>query len=122
MDLFNFSRRPPVTEHCKLSKGSRFVGGKCVSISYRSVPYTALFLTTMCLDLEISKPQRNTKKADNSNNERNNGARRRSRSPDYSRGGTGPQPRNVDRYTGASEAIQVKITTTISKPVSATGL
>ncbi|KAF2263522.1 hypothetical protein CC78DRAFT_581413 [Lojkania enalia] len=55
------------------------------------------------MHLEISKPQRNTKKAD-SHTDRN-GARRRSRSPDYTRGGTGPQPRNVDRYTGSQNAI-----------------
>lgn len=42
-------------------------------------------------DLEISKPQRNTKaKAE----PQNTGARRRSRSPDYTRGGTGPPPRD----------------------------
>lgn len=57
------------------------------------------------MHLEVSKPQRNTKKADASTNERSNGARRRSRSPDYSRGGTGPQPRNVDRYTGGQNPL-----------------
>jgi len=45
-------------------------------------------------DLEVSKPQRNTKKADSQA-----AARRRSRSPDYSRGGTGQIPRDV-RYGG----------------------
>lgn len=40
----------------------------------------------MTIDLEISKPQRNTKKAEP---QASNGARRRSRSPDYSRGGAG---------------------------------
>ena len=41
-------------------------------------------------DLEVSKPQRNTKKADP---DKNNAPRRRSRSPDYGRGGSGPAPR-----------------------------
>lgn len=41
-------------------------------------------------DLEISKPQRNTKKAE----PQNAGPRRRSRSPDYTRGGIGLAPRD----------------------------
>ncbi|KAF2198566.1 hypothetical protein GQ43DRAFT_150854 [Delitschia confertaspora ATCC 74209] len=50
------------------------------------------------MHLEISKPQRNTKPQDAVSR---NGARRRSRSPDYTRGGTSQQGgRNVDRYTG----------------------
>lgn len=48
------------------------------------------------VDLEISKPQRNTKPKQD---QQNNGARRRSRSPDYTRGGTGPPPRD-GRYGG----------------------
>lgn len=53
------------------------------------------------MHLEISKPQRNTRNADGGNNARG-GARRRSRSPDYTRGGSGPQGgRGVDRYTGS---------------------
>ncbi|KAF2121784.1 hypothetical protein BDV96DRAFT_482712 [Lophiotrema nucula] len=56
------------------------------------------------MHLEISKPQRNTKKNDGHNNDRN-GARRRSRSPDYTRGGSVSQPRNVDRYTGSQSAL-----------------
>ncbi|EKG12184.1 hypothetical protein MPH_10667 [Macrophomina phaseolina MS6] len=57
------------------------------------------------MHLEISKPQRNTRNADDKGqrNERN-GARRRSRSPDYTRGGSSNAPRNVDRYTGPSSA------------------
>ncbi|KAL1394058.1 putative arginine/serine-rich splicing factor [Phyllosticta capitalensis] len=53
------------------------------------------------IHLEISKPQRSTARNSDTQNSRN-GARRRSRSPDYSRGGTGPAPRNVDRYTGTA--------------------
>ncbi|OAL46241.1 hypothetical protein IQ07DRAFT_518362 [Pyrenochaeta sp. DS3sAY3a] len=49
------------------------------------------------MHLEISKPQRNTK---NKNEPQNNGARRRSRSPDYTRGGTGPAPRE-NRFAGS---------------------
>ncbi|RMZ70579.1 rna-binding [Pyrenophora seminiperda CCB06] len=45
------------------------------------------------MHLEISKPQRNTKK----NEPQNPPPRRRSRSPDYTRGGTGPPPRD-SRY------------------------
>ncbi|KAF2747579.1 hypothetical protein M011DRAFT_494331 [Sporormia fimetaria CBS 119925] len=57
------------------------------------------------MHLEISKPQsRNARKGDG-NNDRNNGARRRSRSPDYTRGGTGAQSRNVDRYVGGQQAM-----------------
>jgi hypothetical protein len=46
------------------------------------------------IDLEVSKPQRNTKKA--AEPERTNGTRRRSRSPDYNRGGSGSYGRNPD--------------------------
>ncbi|KAJ8115585.1 hypothetical protein OPT61_g2793 [Boeremia exigua] len=52
------------------------------------------------MHLEISKPQRNTKKAEPAANA---GARRRSRSPDYNRGGTGPS-RDV-RYGGAPNSM-----------------
>ncbi|EFQ86336.1 hypothetical protein CFE70_005474 [Pyrenophora teres f. teres 0-1] len=45
------------------------------------------------MHLEISKPQRNTKKIE----PQNPPPRRRSRSPDYTRGGTGPPPRD-SRY------------------------
>ncbi|KAF2641360.1 hypothetical protein P280DRAFT_489748 [Massarina eburnea CBS 473.64] len=45
------------------------------------------------MHLEVSKPQRNTKKAEP---ERNNAPRRRSRSPDYNRGGPGPYGRNAN--------------------------
>ncbi|CAN9089190.1 unnamed protein product [Alternaria sp. RS040] len=47
------------------------------------------------MHLEISKPQRNTKKIEPPNPT----PRRRSRSPDYTRGGTGPAPRD-NRYVG----------------------
>ncbi|KAH6872623.1 hypothetical protein BKA58DRAFT_149387 [Alternaria rosae] len=47
------------------------------------------------MHLEISKPQRNTKKIEPPNPT----PRRRSRSPDYNRGGTGPAPRE-SRYVG----------------------
>lgn len=47
------------------------------------------------IDLEISKPQRNTKKIEPPIS----AARRRSRSPDYTRGGTGPSARD-NRYGG----------------------
>ncbi|KAF2018377.1 hypothetical protein BU24DRAFT_169593 [Aaosphaeria arxii CBS 175.79] len=58
------------------------------------------------MHLEISKPQRNTKKADAQNSDRNQGARRRSRSPDYSRGGgNNGQPRNVDRYSSGQNPL-----------------
>ncbi|ORY06022.1 hypothetical protein BCR34DRAFT_666717 [Clohesyomyces aquaticus] len=56
------------------------------------------------MHLEISKPQRNTKKADGSALDRNP-PRRRSRSPDYTRGGTGPGPRNTDRYPGSQNVM-----------------
>ncbi|KAF2129883.1 hypothetical protein P153DRAFT_339139 [Dothidotthia symphoricarpi CBS 119687] len=51
------------------------------------------------MHLEISKPQRNTKKAD----PQNNGARRRSRSPDYTRGGPGPT--RDGRYGGGQNSM-----------------
>lgn len=54
----------------------------------------------MASDLEISKPQRNTKKAEPS---ANNGVRRRSRSPDYNRGGTGPA--RDGRYGGPQNSM-----------------
>ncbi|KAF2870986.1 hypothetical protein BDV95DRAFT_628898 [Massariosphaeria phaeospora] len=57
------------------------------------------------MHLEVSKPQRNTKKAPESNtNDKTNGARRRSRSPDYTRGGSGTQSRN-DRYSSGSQSM-----------------
>ncbi|KAF2470269.1 uncharacterized protein BDR25DRAFT_303819 [Lindgomyces ingoldianus] len=56
------------------------------------------------MHLEISKPQRNTKKADGNANDKN-GVRRRSRSPDYTRGGTGSSQRNMDRYSGSQSAM-----------------
>ncbi|KAJ9665943.1 nuclear polyadenylated RNA-binding protein 3 [Coniosporium apollinis] len=58
------------------------------------------------MHLEISKPQRNTRNADgqNKNNANNrDGARKRSRSPDYTRGGNNQQQqRGIDRYTSGS--------------------
>ncbi|KAF2144552.1 uncharacterized protein K452DRAFT_295986 [Aplosporella prunicola CBS 121167] len=48
------------------------------------------------IHLEVSKPQRNTR---GSTDQGTRGARRRSRSPDYTRGGSTQPPRNVDRYT-----------------------
>ena len=54
----------------------------------------------MTADLEISKPQRNTKKAEP---QTNNGARRRSRSPDYTRGGVGPS--RDGRYGGPQNSM-----------------
>lgn len=51
------------------------------------------------MHLEVSKPQRNTKKADSQAV-----ARRRSRSPDYSRGGTGQIPRDL-RYGGSVNSM-----------------
>ncbi|KAE9977581.1 hypothetical protein BLS_001290 [Venturia inaequalis] len=52
------------------------------------------------MHLEISKPQKNTRARDNAGD--NRGARRRSRSPDYSRGGNQP-PRGIDRYSSGSQ-------------------
>ncbi|KAF3005127.1 hypothetical protein E8E13_010277 [Curvularia kusanoi] len=52
------------------------------------------------MHLEISKPQRNTKKAEPP---ANNGVRRRSRSPDYNRGGTGPA--RDGRYGGPQNSM-----------------
>lgn len=52
------------------------------------------------MHLEISKPQRNTKKAEPAANA---GPRRRSRSPDYTRGGTGPS--RDGRYAGPQNSM-----------------
>lgn len=98
MGLCNSWIQRPVTRHYSKSRARRCVGGKCVSdlnTLHRSPELTSI-------DLEISKPQRNTKKADNQSNDKNGGARRRSRSPDYTRGGTGHQQRGVDRYGGGN--------------------
>jgi hypothetical protein len=51
-------------------------------------------------DLEVSKPQRNTKKIEPPTP----GPRRRSRSPDYTRGGTVPVPRDA-RYGGHPNSL-----------------
>lgn len=50
-------------------------------------------MLTWLVDLEVSKPQKNSRKAD----AQNAAARRRSRSPDYTRGGNAP----AARYGGA---------------------
>ncbi|KAB2576317.1 putative RNA-binding protein [Lasiodiplodia theobromae] len=62
------------------------------------------------MHLEISKPQRNTRNADDKTqrNDRN-GARRRSRSPDYTRGGTTTAPRNVDRHPRDVPDVQILV-------------
>ncbi|TID14441.1 rna-binding protein [Venturia nashicola] len=52
------------------------------------------------MHLEISKPQKNTRARDSMGD--NRGTRRRSRSPDYSRGGNQP-PRGIDRYSSGSQ-------------------
>lgn len=66
------------------------MGGKCVcQLVHGHVVCSQLTMP----DLEISKPQRNTKKID----QPTPASRRRSRSPDYTRGGTGPSPRD-NRY------------------------
>ncbi|KAF2085427.1 hypothetical protein K490DRAFT_67842 [Saccharata proteae CBS 121410] len=55
------------------------------------------------MHLEISKPQRNTNRNSNGQQDQRAANRRRSRSPDYTRGGNaGSAPRGVDRYTGGS--------------------
>ena len=79
---------------CNQNKGKPCAVGRCVSlINHGCNPPSDK------TDLEISKPQRNTKKGDG-----NSGARRRSRSPDYSRGGTGNQAK-IDRYSGNQSAM-----------------
>lgn len=90
MDSFSSWTPSHVDELWIQSKDRRCVVGKCVSICSLSPE-----LVLIAVDLEISKPQRNTKKAEPAVNA---GARRRSRSPDYSRGGTGPS--RDGRYPG----------------------
>lgn len=70
-----------------LSKDKPCVGGKCVSVMRKNGKVQVL---TRVTDLEVSKPQKNSRKADT----QNSGPRRRSRSPDYTRGGAGPAPRD----------------------------
>ncbi|KAF2000474.1 hypothetical protein P154DRAFT_576150 [Amniculicola lignicola CBS 123094] len=57
------------------------------------------------MHLEVSKPQRNTKKIEGRDNDKAS-IRRRSRSPDHTRGGLGG--RNVDRYSSGSNAMSPK--------------
>lgn len=81
------------------NKDRRCVVGKCVSeTSYSKA--VDIILTPFTSDLEISKPQRNTKKAEPANPV----PRRRSRSPDYTRGGTGPPPRD-GRFGGNQNSM-----------------
>ncbi|QDS77855.1 hypothetical protein FKW77_000131 [Venturia effusa] len=54
------------------------------------------------MHLEISKPQKNSRARDGGGD--NRGARRRSRSPDYSRGGN-QAPRGIDRYSSGPQNL-----------------
>ncbi len=67
----------------------------------RKSPHQLLSANLTGTDLEVSKPQRNAKKAEV---ERNMAPHRRSRSPDYNRGGGGLPPRS-DRYGRSSNPI-----------------
>ena len=79
------------------SRDRQCAEGRCVcDPTPDSKPRRMLIL----VDLEISKPQRNTKKIEPPTP----GPRRRSRSPDYTRGGTGPAPRD-GRYGGHSNSL-----------------
>jgi hypothetical protein len=95
MDSFNSWTPSRAGVHWTQSRARQSVAGRCVSMEDSQ---RRLVLTTA--DLEISKPQRNTKKAEPP---ANNGVRRRSRSPDYNRGGTGPS-RDV-RYNGPQSSM-----------------
>jgi len=73
------------------SRDRRCVVGRCVG---QAIPQQHHRILTTA-DLEISKPQKNSRKAE----PQNAGARRRSRSPDYTRGGNTSTPRD-GRYGG----------------------
>jgi len=74
------------------NRARQCVVGRCVSTVGARWHRWVLIIRT---DLEISKPQKNSRKADPVNTT----LRRRSRSPDYSRGGNAPMPRD-SRYGG----------------------
>jgi hypothetical protein len=96
MALCNFYMPTLAPGHYRQNRASKCVVGRCVSIS-RNLPWSTPLIK---VDLEISKPQRNTKKSEP---DRNNASRRRSRSPDYARGGAGSAPRG-DQYNRAQNA------------------
>jgi hypothetical protein len=96
MDLFNSTMLPPVTLHWTGSKAKKSEVGKCVSAPS---PTFSLCKVLTQPDLEISKPQKNTRQATAAQNQAL--AQRRSRSPDYARGGarqSRAQPQAYDRY------------------------
>ena len=108
MALFNFWTRLPVLPHSATSKGLPSEAVKCVRPNRRPIPPPPPQTNSaLRVDLEISKPQRNTRPT-----AADSGRARRSRSPDYSRGGSSPRrgsvrggggnsgPREVDRYRG----------------------
>jgi hypothetical protein len=95
MDSFSSWMPSRAGVHWTQSRARQSVAGRCVSMEHSQ---HRLVLTTV--DLEISKPQRNTKKAEPP---ANNGVRRRSRSPDYNRGGTGPS--RDARYNGPQSSM-----------------
>jgi hypothetical protein len=90
--LFNSLTRSHVAELWMPSKGRQCAAGRCVCYT---ILHPLLGIRLTMTDLEISKPQRNTKKIEPPNPT----PRRRSRSPDYTRGGNGPTPRD-NRYVG----------------------
>ncbi len=82
MGLFSLWMLGLVAGRLMLNRVRQCVVGRCVSeIDGAKTRFLNLS------DLEISKPQRNTKSKQDT---QSNGARRRSRSPDYTRGGTAP--------------------------------
>ena len=102
MDSFNFMMLLLVMPHYATNKERKCEKGKCVSV-HTIQSSTLHSILTFTPDLEISKPQKNTRNAQAVGS----GTVRRSRSPDYQRGvpdrgGRGGQGRNGggDRYDG----------------------
>jgi hypothetical protein len=87
MASFNSLTRSRVAGPLMPSRARQCVVGRCVS----ELQHRRMAITNPAKDLEVSKPQKNSRKAEPQNTA---APRRRSRSPDYTRGGMANTPRD----------------------------
>lgn len=100
MDLSNSTTSILVMQPSNVNKARKSEGGRCVSLILQPICHEPILTST---DLEISKPQKNTRQA----GQAQPATQRRSRSPEHQRGGGGGrggqgrnQPQSFDRYDG----------------------
>ena len=99
MDSFNTTTRLAASVRYKQNKARRFVGGRCVSPLPNAI--RPRFKCSRLLDLEVSKPQKNTRNAapTPAGDSLRAGYNKRPRSPDYGRGPQrGGQRNGSDRF------------------------